>query len=244
MSDLDFSGKIVLVVGGSTGIGNGIACAFRDRGASVYIWGTRPSAAHYADEQGSDFAGMNYASVDVTDRDAVRSAAAGHAELDVLVQCQGSVLYKRAEFQPEGWAKVVSINLDSLMTCASAFYDALKDRRSAMIVVSSVSAFSATIGNPAYAASKAGAVSLTKTLGRAWAGNGIRVNGIAPGYVDTRLTAITTQNPKKLEAALAATPAGRLGLPKDMADVAIFLASPMADYIYGQTLIVDGGITL
>ncbi|MBL4612382.1 MAG: SDR family oxidoreductase, partial [Emcibacter sp.] len=100
------------------------------------------------------------------------------------------------------------------------------------------------IGNPAYAASKAGAINLTKTLGQAWAKDGIRVNGLAPGLVATKLTKVTTDNPKRRDAALAKIPIGRLGKPEDMAGVALFLASPLANYVCGQTLLVDGGLAL
>ena len=110
--------------------------------------------------------------------------------------------------------------------------------------MSSVAGFSATRGNPAYSASKHGAVGLTKTLGEAWASDGIRVNGIAPGLVDTKLTKVTTEHPKRLEGSLRAIPMGRMGEPSDMAGAALFLASPLAAYICGQTLIVDGGLSL
>ena len=105
-------------------------------------------------------------------------------------------------------------------------------------------AFRTTRGNPSYAASKAGAVALTSTLAEAWAGEGIRVNGIAPGLVDTKLTKVMTENANRREAMVARIPSGRMGLPRDMAGAAIFLASPLAAYMVGQTLIVDGGLTL
>jgi 3-oxoacyl-[acyl-carrier protein] reductase len=120
----------------------------------------------------------------------------------------------------------------------------LAQSRGSIVIVSSVSGTKANIGNPAYAASKAGAISLTKTLGQAWARDGIRVNGLAPGLVDTKLTQVTTRNPERLEATLAAIPQGRMGTPQDMAGAAIFLASPLASYVTGHTLIVDGGLTL
>ncbi len=100
------------------------------------------------------------------------------------------------------------------------------------------------MGNPAYNASKTGAVGLTRTLGEAWAENGIRVNGIAPGLVDTKMTKVTTANPKRLEGALERIPLKRLGTPADMAGAALFLASPLSSYIIGQTIVVDGGLIL
>ena len=83
---------------------------------------------------------------------------------------------------------------------------------------------------------------MTRTLGEAWAENGIRVNGIAPGLVDTKMTKATTANPKRLEGALERIPSERLGTPADMAGAALFLASPLASYVIGQTIVVDGGL--
>jgi 3-oxoacyl-[acyl-carrier protein] reductase len=245
MDVLDFTGKTVLVVGGSSGIGNGIAHSFRARGATVHVWGTRPTAADYADERGSDLDGLHYACVDVADPDAIASWQAPFAKLDVLVQSQGTVVYKRAEFERAGWDKVMAVNLDSLMAISTKFRAALSaDGGGSIIIVSSISGFQANIGNPAYSASKAGAISLTKVLGKAWAREKIRVNGIAPGLVATKLTAVTTDHPGRLAGALTAIPDGRQGTPEDMGNAALFLASPLAGYVTGHTLVVDGGLSL
>ncbi|WP_340693810.1 SDR family oxidoreductase [Hyphomonas sp.] len=243
-SDTDFTGKRVLIVGGSSGIGNGIAQAFRARGAEVLVWGTRANASDYDPADGSDLDGLAYQQVDVGDPDAIEAAHVDFDTLDSLVLCQGTVVYKRGEFEREGWDRVMAVNLDSLMHCARRLKPMLAKAGGSVIIVSSISGFSANVGNPAYAASKAGAISLTKTLGQAWAPEGIRVNGLAPGLVDTKLTKVTTGNPKRLEGALRAIPVGRMGLPADMAGAAIFLASPLAAYVCGQTLIVDGGLSL
>jgi 3-oxoacyl-[acyl-carrier protein] reductase len=125
----------------------------------------------------------------------------------------------------------------------------LSASKGSLIIVSSTAAYHSTKGNPAYNASKTGAVGLTRTLGQAWAEDGIRVNGIAPGLVDTKMTKVkmtkvTTANPKRLEGAIERIPLKRLGTPADMAGAALFLASPLASYIVGQTLVVDGGLIL
>jgi 3-oxoacyl-[acyl-carrier protein] reductase len=241
MDDLDFTDRRVLVVGGSSGIGNGIAHGFRARGADVAVWGTRAMAADYQGEEGSDLEGLAYACVDASDDAAVQAAAAQVQALDVLVACQGTVIYRRGEFEMGGFRKVVDVNLNSLMACALAFHDVLAAARGSLILVSSTAAFGTTFGNPAYNASKAGILGLTRALARAWAGEGIRVNGIAPGLVDTKLTKVTTGRPDRLAGALRSIPAGRLGTPQDMAGAALFLASPLAAYVIGQTLAVDGG---
>ncbi|MBI1211586.1 MAG: SDR family oxidoreductase [Alphaproteobacteria bacterium] len=244
MSDLDFSGKTVLVVGGSSGIGNGIAHGFRTHGAEVHVWGTRASAQDYKAEEGSDLTGLSYAHMDVADFDAIGAYKPPFKRLDVLVLAQGTVLYKRGEFEMPGFEKVVGVNLNSMMACAMKFRDMLSAAKGSLITISSTSAYHATRGNPAYNASKAGLVGLTRTLGEAWARDGIRVNGIAPGLVDTKLTKVTTENPERLSRALAGIPLGRLGQPEDMAGVALFLASPLAAYVIGQTIPVDGGLIL
>ena len=244
IDDTDFSGKKVLVVGGSSGIGNGVAHGFRLRGATVHVWGTRASAANYDAADGSDLTGLGYSCVDVGDPDAIEAAALPFDGLDALILCQGTVVYRRGEFERAGWDRVMAVNLDSLMHCARKFRAQLSDAGGSIVIVSSISGLNANIGNPAYAASKAGAISLTKTLGRAFAADGIRVNGLAPGYVDTKLTKVTTQNPDRLQAALAGIAQRRAGTPEDMAGAAIFLASPLASYVTGHTLIVDGGLSL
>jgi 3-oxoacyl-[acyl-carrier protein] reductase len=244
MNDTDFSSKNTLVVGGSSGIGNGIAQAFRARGANVHVWGTRASRGDYEGDEGSDLTGLGYSCVDVGDPDAIAAADAPFEMLDILILCQGTVIYKRGEFERAGWDRVMSVNLDSILHCANRFRGQLRDRKGSIVVVSSISGFRANIGNPAYAASKAGAVSLTKSLGQALAPEGIRVNSIAPGLVDTKLTKVTTSDEQRLAGALARIPVGRIGTPADMAGAVLFLASPLAAYVTGQTLIVDGGLTL
>jgi 3-oxoacyl-[acyl-carrier protein] reductase len=242
--DTDFTGKRVLVVGGTSGIGNGVAHAFRERGANVHVWGTKQKREDYDAADGSDLEGLGFTSVDVGNPDAIEGAPMPFDGLDVLVLSQGTVVYKRGEFERPGWDRVMAVNLDSVMQCAQKFRPALAKTTGCIVVVSSIAGFKANVGNPAYAASKAGAVSLTKTLGQAFAAEGIRVNGLAPGLVDTKLTKVTTEHPKRLEGALARIPQQRMGTPADMAGAAIFLASPLASYVTGHTLIVDGGLSL
>src|SRR3977135_2963797 len=244
MNELDFSGKQVLVVGGSSGIGKGITQAFRTRCARVAVSGTRTSAADYSPEDGSHLEGLDYAQLDVSDPQAVEKFQPSFDRLDVLVLAQGAVIYRRGEFQMAGFRQVLEVNLMSLMACATRFHSLLSAAKCSLIIVSSTAAYHSTKGNPAYNASKTGAVGLTRTLGEAWAEDGIRVNGIAPGLVDTKMTKVTTANPKRLEGAIDRIPLKRLGTPADMAGAALFLASPLASYVVGQTLVVDGGLIL
>ena len=194
--------------------------------------------------EGSDLEGLDYAHLDVGDARAIEAFAPPFDRLDVLVLAQGAVIYRRGEFEMAGFRKVLEVNLISLMACAAKFHPMLKAAKGSLIIVSSTAAYHATKGNPAYNASKTGAVGLTRTLAQAWAEDGIRVNGIAPGLVDTKMTKVTTANPKRLEGAVARIPLQRLGTPADMAGAALFLASPLSSYIVGQTLIIDGGLIL
>ena len=244
MNDMDFTGKRVLVVGGSSGIGNGIARSFLARGAKVAVWGTRASASDYDPAQGSDLTGLDYAQVDVGSPEAIAAAPAPFDGLDVLVLSQGIVAYKQAEFQRDGWDRVMAVNIDSLMHCCEKFRPALSESKGSIVIISSVSGMQGNIGNPAYAASKAGAISLTKSLGQAYAKNGIRVNGVAPGLVDTKMTKVTTENPARLEGFLRMVPQRRTGEPEEIAGGVLFLASPLASYVCGQTIVIDGGLSL
>ena len=237
---LDFTDKTVLVVGGTSGIGNGIAQGFREAGAEVHITGTRQSAEDYPD---SEMEGLTFHSLDVTDRDAL-DAFGWPATLDVVVLCQGIARYGREEFTRKGWDAVMAVNLDSLLDCANATRQMLADTGGSLIIVSSIGGYRGLVGNPAYGASKAGANSMVKSLGVAFAGDGIRVNGIAPGYVHTKINDAFLADEKFQKKAIASTPRGRLGLPADMAGAALFLASPLADYVVGQTISVDGGLSV
>ena len=243
-SILDFTDRQVLVVGGSSGIGAATARAFRDRGAKVAITGTRVDAAAYASDPGYDFEGLAYARLDVSVPDAINALELPFEELDVVVLSQGVVRYRRAEFDIATFREVVEVNLNSLMACAARVAPALEARCGSLIIISSVGGIRAARGNPAYAASKAGAIHLTRTLADAWAERGIRVNGIAPGLVATKMTTVTTADPERLRERLKGVPLGRLADPGEIANVAVFLASDLASYIIGETIVVDGGRTL
>lgn len=244
MQALDFHNKTVLVVGGSSGIGNGIARQFRDHGATVFVSGTRPSADDYRDTEGSDLSGLSYFQWDVSDDKTVEELQPPFDRLDVLVASQGTVIYKQGEFKMAGFRHVVNLNLMSVMHCCLKFHDLLATAQGAIIIIGSGASFQAVMGNPGYSASKGGLRTLTKTLGEAWARDGIRVNGIAPGLVDTKITKVTREHPKRYEGSLEEIPLRRWGTPEEMGGVALFLASPLSSYVVGQMIIVDGGMSL
>src|ERR1019366_4809445 len=137
--------------------------------ARVQVCGTRASAADYSASEGSQLGGLDYAQLDVSDAEAIVNFKPPFDRLDVLVLAQGAVIYRRGEFEMAGFRKVLEVNLMSLMACAGKFHKMLSASHGSLIIVSSTAAYHSTKGNPAYNASKTGAVGLTRTLGQAWA---------------------------------------------------------------------------
>ncbi|MCA1552663.1 SDR family oxidoreductase, partial [Bradyrhizobium sp. BRP19] len=139
------------------------------KGARVHVCGTRAKAIDYSAEEGSHLEGLEYSQLDVSDARAIEQFNPTFDRLDVLVLAQGAVIYRRGEFEMEGFRKVVEVNLMSLMACATKFQKMLSASTGSLIIVSSTAACHSTMGNPAYNASKTGAVGLTRTLAQAWA---------------------------------------------------------------------------
>jgi len=235
---LNFTGKRVLVTGASNGIGNGIARAFIDAGAEVLGTGTRP-----AEDYDTDLSGMDYRQVDLGDEDAVTALARAAGTLDVLVNNAGTLVYRRREFEAETFRQVLDVNLTAAMALATGTKAGLAATGGSIVNISSLTGFFAASGNPAYGASKAAMMQLTKSLAVAWAGDGIRVNCIAPGWIETKMTQISRDREAINTEILRRTPAGRWGQPQDIAGVALFLASPLAAYVTGETIKVDGGFS-
>ena len=241
MGAFDFTGKTVLVTGGSTGIGNAAARMFRAAGARVIVTGTRANAAEYAGSDG-DLAGLEYHRLDQGDRDAVAAFDPGVARLDALVIAGAKVAYRRQEFETDIFADVLATNLIGPMQLATKFR-ALLAGQGSITFIGSVASFRGTIGQPAYSASKGGLLTLTKTLAQAFARDGIRVNLVAPGLVRSKMTAVTWQDPDRLAATERQVPLARIGEPDDIAGAIVFLSSPLASYITGTSLVIDGGLS-
>jgi 3-oxoacyl-[acyl-carrier protein] reductase len=238
----DFSGKTVVVTGGSTGIGNACARAFLAAGARVIVTGTRAGAADYAGEDG-DLGGLEYHRLDQGDPGAVAAFDPGVNRLDVLVVAGARVAYRRQEFETATFADVLATNLIGPMQLATKFRAALAAAGGSIVFIGSVASFRGTIGQPAYSASKGGLLTLTRTLAQAFGGEGIRVNLVAPGLVRSKMTAVTWTNPDRLAATEAQVPLRRIGEPADIAGGILFLASPLAAYVTGTSLVIDGGLS-
>lgn len=236
--DFGFGGARVLVVGASrAGIGAAIARAFQAAGADVAITGAEPEPAE--DDRGR----FPYDQLDVTDLDAVRALAAATGTLDVLVNC-AAITSRGEEMAPAFFERVVDINLHGTFRMAAAFHPQLKERRGTVINIASMYAQFGSPRNPAYGASKAAVVQLTKSLAIAWAADGIRVNAVAPGFIVTAQSAKSREDPGHVAAVNLRTPMGRWGQPADIAPSVLFLASPAAGFITGTCLAIDGGYSI
>jgi len=241
----DYSGARVLVTGGSNGIGLGVATAFRDAGAHVTITGTRRSS----DDYDHDLSGLEYHQCRLPDPDALTAVAGALPALDVLVNNAGQNLPGgRSEYDPEVFEEVVAVNLFAVFRMATACRPLLEasavDGGGSVVNVGSMSSFFGIEPVPGYGAAKAGVVQLTKTLAVAWARRGIRVNAVAPGLIETNMTAPMLAFEKLTQPMLDRTPMRRLGTPADVAPVVLFLASSAARYVTGQTIPVDGGFSV
>ena len=234
--DLDFDGAKVVVIGASRGgIGTAIAEGFAARGASVTITGLENEPVGVAD--------LDYHVLDVTDEDAVNDFARNPGVLDVVVNCAGVVL-GQVESEVDGFRRSVAVNLIGHYTVAQAVRTNLTQRSGTLIGTASMHGIFASPRTPAYGASKAAIVQVTKTLAVAWAPLGIRVNAVAPGFIETEQTSQLREATERVEAITARTAAGRWGLPADLVGPVLFLASDLAGFVTGVTIPVDGGYSV
>ncbi len=234
----EFGGRKVLVTGGSQGIGLACARAFAAAGADVTITGTRPSAADYAD----DLSGLSYRQADFSRPGVAAALIETTGPLDVLVNNAGTG--SRDEYTPEGFRAVLEVNLASVMDLCLAAHEGLRARGGAIVNMGSLSSFLALRETPAYTASKAGLLGLTRALADKWAPDGIRVNMVAPGFIRTRMTEMQRADPDYEKRLLRAVPQRRWGEPEEVAQCVLFLASPRAPYVTGQSIAIDGGLML
>lgn len=241
-------GRTALVTGANRGIGRACAVALAGAGADVVLWGRdRDALAALAAEIG-DSGGRAHAvpGPDLADRDAVRAAAerilAEH-RIDILVNNAGMIRRGPAEQTAlEDWDAVLAVNLDAVFLLSRLFGPPMLERGDgAIVTIASLLSFQGGILVPAYTASKHAVAGLTKALANEWAARGVRVNAVAPGYVETDNTAALRADEVRREAISARIPAGRWATPKDIAGAVLFLAGPAAGYVHGHTLVVDGG---
>ncbi len=242
----DLTGKSALVTGATGGIGGAIAHALHASGATVAISGTR---VEKLDALAGQLAGrVHVLPCDLSDMSDVEKllpnaeAAMGH--VDILVNNAGITrdnLFVR--LKNEEWDQVLAVDLGAAFRLARAAVRGMMRRRYGRIIgISSVVGVTGNAGQANYAAAKAGMIAMTKSLAQEVASRGVTVNVIAPGLIDTAMTA--SLNDKQREAILARVPAGRFGSPDDVAAAALYLASNESGYMTGQTLHVNGGMAM
>lgn len=242
----DYSGASVLVTGGTSGIGAGVAAAYRRAGAEVTITGTRASAKAYD----ADLSGYRYLQLDVTDAARIAAVAAAVPTLDILVHSGGVALASlgKDEYEPDNFELAVRMHLTSVYRLSRACLDTLAASRlpggASVVGIASMSSYFGIEVVPGYGAAKAGLVQLMKTMAVAWSRHGVRANAVAAGLIRTPQTERTINTPKYLAPHLARTPLGRPGESAEVAAAVLFLTSAAAAYITGQTLPVDGGFSI
>ncbi len=241
----DFTGAQVLVTGGSSGIGHGIAQAFASAGAAVAITGTRAKASEYD----LDLAAFEYHPLEMTDSAAIERLGERFPRLDVLVNNAGANFPGgRNEWEPDAFEASVAINLFGAFRMALACKPKLAasplEGGGSVVNLASMSSFFAVPIVPGYGAAKAGVVQMTKNLAVAWAREGIRVNAVAPGLIESNMTAPMKGIEALEKPPIDRTPMGRWGTPSDIAPVVVFLASAGAQFMTGQTVSIDGGYSI
>lgn len=233
-----FDGKTIAISGGTSGIGFALAQGFAAAGAIVHATGATEVEIIAARDAAP---GMSFAVLDVRDTVAVNAFAAQFGPLGALVNCAG-VNLRAAEFTPEGFATAIDINLIGTMRLCTALRPLLGG--GAILNIGSMFSFFGAGHAPAYAASKGGIAQLTKSLAIAYAKENIRVNALAPGWIETAMTAVPRADAVRSAELLGRTPMGRWGKPEDLVGPALFLCSPLAGFITGAVLPVDGGFLI
>ncbi len=238
----DFAGTSVLVTGGTSGIGHATASAFADAGATVTVTGTRPSTADY-DTALDRFA---YHQLDMRDTEAVDRLAGSITSLDVLVNNAGANFPGgRDEWDPDGFSAALALNVEGAMRlttrCRAALAASTMTGGACVTNIVSMTAFRSTTIVPGYSAAKAALLALTRNLAVHWVEDGIRVNAVAPGLVDTPMTAPMRAFDGMVEAELRKVAVQRMGAVGEVAAAVLFLACDVSAYTTGSVLAVDGG---
>ena len=241
-------GKTALVTGCSRGIGEAIAIGLAEAGADV-LGVSKTLEPGSRVEKAVQAAGrkFNPYACDFSDRRQlhafIHNVKADHPAIDILINNAGTVLRKPAEeHSDEYWDHVLEVNLSAQFVLSREIGKGMLARKSGKIVfTASLLSFQGGITVPGYAAAKAGVAAVAKAMANEWAGRGVNINAIAPGYIRTDNTKALREDPVRSQAILTRIPAGRWGEPQDLVGAAVYLASPASDYVNGSVLTVDGG---
>lgn len=242
----DLSGKVALVTGANTGIGQGIALALAAAGADIAAAGRSAADETVAKVRALNRQAENFGA-DLSSNAAiaplVEAVLARFGRIDILVNNAGIIRRADAvDFTEEDWDAVIDTNLKSVFFLCQAVGRHMIERGSGKIInIASMLTFQGGIRVPSYTASKAGVGGLTKLLANEWAAKGVQVNAIAPGYIATNNTAALQADETRNRQIMERIPAARWGKPEDLGGAAVFLASAASDYVLGHVLAVDGG---
>lgn len=238
--------QVAFVTGATAGIGKAIAQTFAHAGAKVIALGTNRERGEELEKESNG--AITFMQVDVSNKEqlekAIEETLAKFQKIDILVNNAGitrdGLLMRMSD---EDWERVLAVNLNSCFYAARAIMRPfMKAKKGKIINVSSVVGLMGNAGQTNYAASKGALISFSKSLAKEVASRNITVNCIAPGYIDTSMTEKIPE--AKRQEAVAQIPLGRMGKPEDIAKACLFLASPDADYITGQVIVVDGGLVM
>ncbi len=238
----DFTDASVLVTGGTSGIGYAVSQAFADAGAAVTVTGTRSTAAEYE----TDLSRFDYRQLEMRDGGSIDALAAELGTLDVLVNNAGANFPDGLdEWSPEGFSASLAMNVEGAQRLSVRARSALAQSQmgggASVVNVISMMTYRATTIVPGYSSSKAALLALTRNLALHWVNDGIRVNAVAPGLIDTPMTAPMKPFPEMLDAELGKQMMRRMGTPDEVASAVLFLSSSASSFTTGTALAVDGG---
>jgi NAD(P)-dependent dehydrogenase (short-subunit alcohol dehydrogenase family) len=240
-------GKTALVTGGNAGLGRAFSMALAKAGANLYIPSIRESESGFDDQIRSTGSELKIQILDLTGEGAPKEAIEGchrlFGSVDILVNNAGICLVDDVEnFGRSQWDKMVQVNLTTAFEMAYEASKVMIPQQSGKIInICSLFSYLGGVGSPAYAATKHGLAGFTKAYCDELAPHNIQVNGIAPGYYATELTAATRENPESNKRIVDHTPAGRWGDPAELMGACVFLASRASNFVNGHLLVVDGG---
>jgi 2-deoxy-D-gluconate 3-dehydrogenase len=251
MKLFDLSGRVALVTGGNGGIGLGMAQGLAAAGAAIVVAARNPEKSMAAVAAlAASGATSAFIALDVADpascRDMVHQTVDRFGRLDILVNNAGMSIRKPPQdYAIAEWQAVLDTNLTGAFACTQAAYPVMKQQGGGKIInIGSMYSIFGAAYAAAYAASKGGLVQMTKSLANAWAKDNIQVNAVLPGWIDTELTQTARRQMEGLhDRVLRRTPAGRWGMPEDLAGIAVFLAAAASDFVTGASIPVDGGFS-
>ena len=233
--------KQAVVLGGTGGIGRAIGAALEADGFAVLLTGVTDVEVDDARQGLRGSERLEFRRIDVTDHDSLRILSGQYEKLDALIACFGIALPNGRELEHDGFRSVVEVNLNGAFRACQLFRSALARVQGSVVTFASMLSTFGSAAVPAYSASKGGLVQLTRSLAIAYADSGIRVNAVAPGWIETDLNRSVRSDPDRHNAILSRTPLKRWGTPQDVAGPVAFLCSEKARFITGTVLTVDGG---